>query len=376
MRKKPQHRRKLLIIIGILFLIFFGRIILEAVKFSPVFLQYLFQRDVVLHKTENRVNMLLLGVGGGTHDGPLLTDTIMYASIDPEKQKVTLISLPRDLWVPDLMAKINTAYAFGEQKQKGGGIILTKAVAEKILNQPIDYIVRIDFNGFTKAIDKMGGIDVEVERSFEDPEYPLSGKETDTCGYTGDEFEKRATDSAVIDAFPCRFEHVSFQKGLRHMDGEVALKFVRSRHAKGPEGTDFARSKRQEKVIEAFKSKIFSLGTLANPNKLMGLYDVFKESIDTNIKENEYDDFVKLAQKVQSAKINSVVFFYTPEDERGQNLVVNPPPSAEFNNQWVIIPKAGNGNFSDIQKFVACQIKEEICTFQVNNGSGKTQSSK
>lgn len=361
MRKSNVNRKKLLIIIGIIFLILFGRVLFEAVKLSPVLFQYLFQQEITLQKTEDRVNILLLGIGGGSHDGPLLTDTIMYASIDPEKQKITLVSLPRDLWVPDLQAKINTAYAFGEEKRRDGGLLLTKAVAEKILGQPVDYVVRIDFNGFTRAIDMMGGIDVDIERSFIDEEYPINGKEIDTCGYTGEEFEKRATDSAILDAFPCRFERISFMKGMQHMDGQTALKFVRSRHGKGPEGTDFARSKRQEKVIEAFKSKVFSLGTLANPNRLVGLYDLFKDSIHTNVQEDEYDDFVKLARKIEQAEVNSVVFFYTEGNTGAQSLVINPSPSAEFKNQWVIIPRAGNGNFTQIHRYVECQIKSDIC---------------
>lgn len=359
---KMRKDRKLLIVIGItVFLLLFGRLIFEAVKLSPVLIQLLFSREIELKKTEQRVNVLILGIGGERHDGPLLTDTIIYASIDPTAKKVTLISLPRDLWVPDLKAKINTAYAFGEGKKKGDGLLLIKAVIESILRQPVDYIVRIDFKGFTKAIDMVGGVDVDVERGFEDNEYPIAGKEADACGLEGEEFQKRATDSAILEAFPCRFELVSFQKGQQHMDGITALKFVRSRHAKGEEGTDIARSKRQEKVIAAFKEKVFSLGTFLNPVKLVSLYDVFKDSIDTNIQQEEYDDFIKLFQAMKNAQMKSVVFFYDSSGGKGESLMVNPLPSETFDNQWVIIPRAGNGNFSEIQKYVACEIKTGNC---------------
>jgi polyisoprenyl-teichoic acid--peptidoglycan teichoic acid transferase len=360
-----KTRKKLIIVaLVLLFIVIFGRLIVEGIKWSPVLVQYFFQKEIVLKKTEDRVNVLFLGVGGGTHDGPLLTDTIIYASIDPKLQKTTLISIPRDLWMPDLEStskKINGAYAYGEGKQKDGGLLLMKKAVEKILGQPVDYVLRIDFNGFTKAIDEVGGIDVNVERSFEDLEYPISGKETDDCGFVGDEFEKRATDSAVFEAFPCRYEHISFNQGVEHMDGDTALKFVRSRHAVGAEGTDFARAKRQEIVIAAFKKKVFSLGTILNPGKLMSLYDVFQSSIHTNVKQDEYDDFVKLAMKMKDAQTNSVVFFYSDPGSKKQGIFINPPTSVAYDNQWVLIPKMGNGNFSEVQKYVECEIKTGNC---------------
>lgn len=355
-RSLKMHKKLIVIVLLIFFVGLFGRLIVEGIKWSPVFFQYFFQKEIDLKKTEDRVNVLFLGIGGGKHDGPLLTDTIIYANIDPKLQSITLISIPRDLWLPDLKAKINTAYAYGEERKKGGGLLLTKAVVEKILNQPVDYIIRIDFNGFVKAIDMISGIDVDVEKSFEDLEYPIVGKETDTCGFAGEEFEKRATQSAIFEAFPCRYEQIYFQKGLAHMDGEKSLKFVRSRHAKGTEGTDFARSRRQDVIIKAFKDKVFSLNTLLNPGRLMSLYNVFQDSIHTNIQSQEYDDFVKLAMKVKDAQTNSVVFFYTDPYSEKQGIFINPLESAEYDNQWVLIPRLGSTNFSEVQKYVECEI--------------------
>lgn len=366
MRSFKMPRKVIIIALLLLFVGLFGRLIVEAFKWSPVFFEYFFQKEIVLKKTEDRVNVLFLGIGGGKHDGPLLTDTIIYASIDSQLQKVTLISIPRDLWVPDLKAKINTTYAFGEDKKKGSGLLLTKAAVEKILNQPVDYVLRIDFNGFIKAIDLVGGVDVKVEKSFEDLEYPISGKETDDCGFKDEEFEKRATQSAVFEAFPCRYEHISFKEGLGHMDGDKALKFVRSRHAKGSEGTDFARAKRQEMVISAFKEKVFSLNTLFSPGKLMSLYDVFQDSIHTNIEQAEYDDFIKLFRKVQDAQTNSVVFSYTDPYSDTQGILINPLESDKYNNQWVLIPRRGNGNFSEIHEHAECEIKIEDCDLPIN----------
>jgi polyisoprenyl-teichoic acid--peptidoglycan teichoic acid transferase len=359
-------RKKIIIAIILLaiFIGFFWQVIGEGIKWSPVLFQYFFQKEISLKKTEDRINVLFLGIGGGKHDGPLLTDTIIYASIDPELQKTTLISIPRDLWVPDLETankKINGVYSYGEAKQKGGGLLLAKTAVEKILGQPIDYVLRIDFNGFIKAIDEIGGIDVNVQTSFEDLEYPISGKENDTCGFMGEEFEKRATQSAVIEAFPCRYEQISFKQGVEHMNGAMALKFVRSRHAVGSEGSDFARAKRQEIVIEAFKNKVFSLNILLNPSKIMGLYSVFEDSVSTDIQQGEYDDFVKLAEKMKNAKISNVVFFYSDPYSKKQEIFVNPSTS-EYGGQWVLIPRVGNGNFTELHKYVDCEIKTGNCS--------------
>lgn len=354
-------RKKFFFVSAIILIILFGRLLFEFARLSPVFLQFFLTSEIQLKKTDQRVNILLLGIGGEQHDGPLLTDTIIYASIDPEKKKVTLVSLPRDLWIPDLKAKINIAYAFAEEKKKGGGILLAKNIVEKILNQPVDYVLRIDFRGFIKAIDLIGGIDVEIERSFEDFEYPLAGKEQDTCGFEGEEFQKRATDASVLKAFPCRFEHISFQKGVVQMNGETALKFVRSRHSKSEEGADMARSKRQEKIIQASKDKILSIGTFLNPVRLTSLYDLLRESIDTDIAEHEYDDFIKLFQKVKDAQMQSVVFFYTTEDEKPSGFLINPKRSPLYGNQWVLIPRSGNGNFLEIQNYVSCVLTKQAC---------------
>jgi polyisoprenyl-teichoic acid--peptidoglycan teichoic acid transferase len=357
------HKKRIAIfaVLFLLFSVLFGRLFFEGLKFTPVFFQYIFQKDIDLKKTDDRVNVLFLGIGGEKHEGPLLTDTIIYASIDPQNSKMTLVSLPRDLWIPQLEGKINTAYSEGEAQRKGGGIILAKSVVEKVLGQRVDYVLRIDFNGFVRAIDTLGGIDVEVERSFEDSQYPIAGKETDACGFEDEEFEKRATDSAILEAFPCRFEKISFNKGTQHMNGETALKFVRSRHGTNDEGTDFARARRQEKVIEAVKEKIFSLGTIINPQRSLGLYEVIKDSIDTDIKQDEYDDFIKLAQRMEKANVNSVVFYYTGPNEKEQGIVINPPQSEKYDNMWVIIPRAGNGNFQEIHGYIECEIKIGNC---------------
>jgi len=354
-------RKKALFVIGVALVAAIGIVVIQTSRFYPILFQLLFNREIQLKRENNNINILLLGTGGGKHEGPDLTDIIIFASISLSKNKVVLVSIPRDLWVPDLKAKINSAYAFGNSKRENGGLALIKSVAAKTLNQTVDYAVRIDFNGFVKAVDLVGGLDVNVERAFDDFEYPIEGREDDLCGNKEEDLKMLATASSQLEAFPCRYAHIHFDKVMQHMNGETALQFVRSRHAQGDEGTDFARSKRQEKVIAAFKDKIFALETLLNPVKVIGLYSTLKESIDTNIRQEEIDDFVRLGQKMEDAGIRSVVLDYGDEKEKIPGLLVNPSISNEYGNQWVLIPRIGNGNFSEIQKYVECEIKVGNC---------------
>lgn len=362
LQQNQKTRKRVFVIFGIFALLIFGRVFSGIIRYTPVLYQLLFQKEISLKKTtDDTVNILLLGIGGGKHDGPNLTDTILFASIDPKNNKVTLVSLPRDLWVPDLNAKINTAYAFGEDKQKGEGLTLAKKTVGTIIGQKIDYGFRLDFNGFIKAVDMIGGLTINVDRSFDDYEYPMQDKENDPCGHKEEELQDLATASSQLEAFPCRYEHLHFNKGITHMDGSTALKYVRSRHALGAEGSDFARSKRQEKVILAFKEKILSLNTLLNPVKLVSLYDIFKDSIDTDIKQDEYDDFIKLAQKMKKAKTQTVVLDYGDAQEVRKGLLINPPLSDDYKGQWVIIPRNGASDYAEIQNYVACQIEKGNC---------------
>lgn len=358
----PKKNKKILyFIIGLILLAFVVKAISIGYRFVPFLFELTFNRNIELKQNDNQINILLMGIGGGSHEGPNLTDTIIFASINPKLNKVNLISLPRDLWIPDLKTKLNVAYAQGEAKRKGGGLVLSEAVVSKILNKDVDYGLRIDFNGFVRAIDLLEGLDIDVERSFDDYEYPVEGKENDLCGHNEEELPELATASSQLEAFPCRYKHLHFNKGTQHMNGEKALEYVRSRHAEGNEGSDFARSRRQEKVITAFKDKIFSLQFLANPGKLFNFYSIIKESIDTDIKDTEFDDFVRLLDKAKESKIQNSIIDAGDEETKREGLLINPDMSEEYEYQWVLIPRIGNGNFSEIQKYIDCELKAGNC---------------
>jgi len=172
-----------------------------------------------LPQLSGRTNLVLLGTGGEGHEGPDLADTVIFISIKLDTGQATLISIPRDVWVPSMRAKINSAYHYGFEKQATpGGLLLAKSAVSESVGQPVHFVVKIDFSAFVKAIDILGGIDINIDRSFTDDQYPIPGKENDACG--GDPQTK------------CRYETLSFSDGPQHMDGSEALKFVRSRRWK------------------------------------------------------------------------------------------------------------------------------------------------
>lgn len=282
-------------------------------------------KDTDLKSINGRTNTLLLGIGDPAHDGPNLSDTMIVVSIDLKSKDTVLISIPRDVWVPSLKEKINTAYAIGEAKQKGGGFILAKASTSEILNLPIHYAARVNFSGFKKAIDLVDSIDINVDDTFDDYKYPIEGKENDQCD--GDL------------EYKCRYEHIHFDKGLQRMDGQTSLKYVRSRYAEGLEGTDFARSRRQQKILLALKNKILSLETFLTPGKISKLMEIFGDNIDTDIDLVDASKFAKLLTKVDMEKTRSFILDTGDEKTERAGLLVNPPISAEHKGAWVLIPR-------------------------------------
>lgn len=177
------------------------------------------------------INVLLLGTDARPDDvGPPLTDTLILLTLDPRSGTVGMLSLPRDLWLPipnmDTTTKINTAYRLGENnKYPGGGAQLAKDTVSSFIGQPVQYYARISFGGFVEVMDIIDGVEVVVPNTIHDEEYP-------TADYGVETFH--------LDAGP------------QHMDGETALKYVRTRHS----DSDYGRARRQQQVIRAVSDKV------------------------------------------------------------------------------------------------------------------------
>jgi polyisoprenyl-teichoic acid--peptidoglycan teichoic acid transferase len=277
-----------------------------------------------------RTNILVMGKAGGIHDGPDLTDTMMLVSVSLTSPDVKIISIPRDTWIPEIRAKINSAYYWGNQKKPGDGITFAKAITQIVVGVPIQYGALIDFSGFKDVIDEIGGIEVDVENSFTDYYYPIAGRENDTCGGNDPEYM-------------CRYETLSFTQGKLLMSGDMALKFVRSRHADGIEGTDVAREARQQKVIAAIKNKFSDKNTYTNIGKDLAISKVILKSIETDL---DYPTATIVARRVYDSR-NSINSYLIPPD-----FLINPPVSSRYDMQSVFTPRLGNGRWEEINKWV------------------------
>ncbi|KKU13681.1 MAG: Cell envelope-related transcriptional attenuator [Microgenomates group bacterium GW2011_GWC2_45_8] len=270
-----------------------------------------------LRTDAGRTNVVFLGVGGDSHPGGDLTDSMIIFSYSHATRALTLVPLPRDIWVPSLAAKINTAYHYG-------GIPLTKSTTSELVGLPIHYAVTLDFQGFERMIDAVGGIDVEVKRTLDDYLYPIPGQET-------------------AEPESARYEHLHFESGPLHLDGATALKFARSRHAVGEEGTDFARSTRQEQVIVAFKNKLLSSSTLLSLSTLQSLFGNLQNSLVTDMNNLEIGAFIRIFLDYSKGDTPSRSLDLT-------GLFVSPKSTAPYSGQWVLIPKTSQG---DIHTYVA-----------------------
>lgn len=272
---------------------------------------------------EKRTNILLLGAGGENHEGTMLTDTIIIFSINYEEDspRIALISIPRDLYVnlKDFgNTKINSIYAI----DKENGLDESRAIQaiSNISGLPIHYFVRVDFEGFVKAIDALGGIEVNIEHSFVDEKYP-----TDNFGY----------------------QTISFEKGLNHMNGATALKFSRSRYgivtdnSGAFEANDAARAKRQQQILYASKEKFLSLGTIINPSKINQLLNILGNHVKTDLELLEIINLANLARNISSADVNN----YVLDDSPNGLLYASQSPDGSF----IFLPKTNN--FQEIHYF-------------------------
>lgn len=278
---------------------------------------------------DGRVNILLLGKGGPGHEAPDLTDTILIASIDPIHKEAALLSLPRDFYISKASNhKLNAVYSDAKQKSiyKGNntekaeedGLEAVESTIEGILGIPMHYHAMVDFTGFKKAIDTVGGIDINVET----PVY----------------------DNMHINGKPYL---LNVKTGMEHFDGTRALMYARSRKtsARG----DFDRSERQRLVLIAMQNKIFTLGTFGNPLKLNQLFDAFGDHVRTNITVNEMLRLYEIGGEIKPDKVESVGLADPPNDYI---------TTGNLNGISIVKPKAGLSDYSEIQNFVRNKLRD------------------
>jgi len=395
-RRKVGRRSPLrfLVVLGLVVALGFGLSKLSWASFlTPLSVVSNILNQSGLETTDGRTNFLVLGVDtrlGSASGSATLTDTIIFASISQKDKNVKVISLPRDLWVPlgdGWSGKINAAYSVG------GGVEAAKAVVEKVLGVPIHYYVLIGFKGFEEAIDILGGVMVDVKQAFDDYYYPIPGMEEAWCpeeenlskatplgedqlselgekegdaseaigeernavreegGTGGEEAQPEAPGAADKEeerTHPCRWQHVHFDAGPQIMDGVTALQFVRSRHALGPEGGDFARARRQQQLLMAVKDKVLSLEVFSSPSKLKELYEAYRNTVETNVGLLQTEQLLRWARGLHDEDIQAFVL----DDGRGNapRLLVAPQDRSLYGGAYVLVPRAGD--FSQVHAFV------------------------
>jgi LCP family protein required for cell wall assembly len=223
---------------------------------------------------------LLLGTDKRVGEvGPSRTDTMILATIDPQTKTAAMLSIPRDLWVaiPGYSEnRINVAHFLGERDNyPGGGPALAKKTVQYTLGVPVHYYVRIDFEGFERVIDAIGGITIDVKEAIHDTKYP-----DNNYGYMT----------------------VDISAGVQHMDGKTALQYARARHG----SSDFDRAHRQQEVLKAIRDKVLSLNIPLT--RIPEILKLVGDSVQTDLSLNEMYALAKVGREltgdIQSAVID------------------------------------------------------------------------
>lgn len=287
-------------------------------------------------------NILLMGQGDVSHPGGGLTDSINVLHLDTNQKKAALIFLPRDLWVnlSDNSGKIKLNEAYFK-----GGFSEAEKVASAITNLPIQYAITVDFNGFAQIIDGLGGIEITIDRSFDDYFYPVKGKELELCGKTPEEVAKLSQTLSGFELekqFPCRYEHLHFDAGPTKVNGATALKFARSRHS-AQDGSDYARGAIQQVILVGIKNKLISLEALKSVDKW-------------------FNKFIKLVKTDLDLEAVKAIASYIINPESYQVTNVVPSESnilkaeKSTSGQFILVPKAGENNWRELQDLIKKQI--------------------
>ncbi len=279
-------------------------------------------------------NVVLFGYGGAGHDGGGLTDSIIVAHIDTNTKKYILISIPRDMWISG-GRKINAEASVNGYQGASSAI-------GSITGLSINNYIAVDFSNYSKIIDNLGGVDVEVPTSFTDTLYPIEGEENNTCGKTENEIntlEAQYSDFNLEKQFTCRYETISYQQGPATLDGTAALKFVRSRHG----DSDFGRSARQFAVLTGIKNKLLTLHSLSKLDSTIGLlFDMVKTDLTLGKIKTLMEVFGD-----GSAYTTSEIHLTT------ENVLTEGKSQA---GAYILYPKAGVNNFSSIQSYISNSI--------------------
>ncbi len=208
------------------------------------------QPDTQAWDGRSRVVVALFGLTQRTTE-PARTDTILVLTLDPARRQASLLSVPRDLWV-DI-----PSYGYGKLAiaYEVGGPRLAVYTLQRELGIPIDYYAALTFTGFTRLVDALGGVTIDVPQELKDAQYPC----LTTTAY------------CPIDIKP----------GVQHLDGATALEFVRERHAFAQQ--DLARVQDQQAFLAALRHQALTPSTLL---RAPGLLPLVRRELITDLPYN------------------------------------------------------------------------------------------
>ncbi len=288
-----------------------------------------------------RVNILLLGTDKRVSEtGPSRTDTMILATIDPQTKVAGMLSIPRDLWVtiPGYSEnRINVAHFLGERdKYPGGGPALAKKTVQYTLGIPVHYYVRVNFEGFERIIDAIGGVTIDVTEAIHDTKYPDSN-----YGYMT----------------------VDIPAGVQKMDGKTALQYARARHG----SSDFNRARRQQAVLKALLAKVKSLDIPLT--RIPEILKLVGDSVQTDLSLTEMYTLAKvgreLAGDIQSAVIDENMTTPQTTPDGASVLVPNTTKIRELVNALFGGPAPTASPALSEQEWIA----EEAAKVEVQNGT-------
>lgn len=216
------------------------------------------KREVSAESLVDNVSVLIIGVDDSSKRGfndSSRSDALLLATFNKEKKSIKLLSIPRDsyVYIPEVgkKDKINHAHAFG-------GPVATIETVEKLLDIPVDYYVKLNFNAFIDIIDALDGIEVEVPYTFS---------------------EQNSKDQANA---------ITLQKGLQHLNGEQALALARTRKL----DSDVERGKRQQEIVKAMINKAISAGSIS---KYGDVIDAIGKNMETDMTFDHFKAFFSYA---------------------------------------------------------------------------------
>lgn len=269
--------------------------------------------------------VLLLGKGGENHDGGDLTDTIMIGQILNTEKQINLISIPRDFLVFDekgYYSKINSVYrhTLNQGKTEAEAIKVLQDKITEITGIKFDYYAEIDFAGFVKIVDTIGGVEVDVTESIDDPYYP------------GPNYS---------------YQRFVLPAGIQTLNGETALKYARSRYTSV--GGDLDRSRRQQQILGNLKNKVFSLNPILDAPKLLSMFGIARETIKTDLSLTDMKNFYDTYQDSKDYTMKSLVI--------GNNLLKGNLKEGyrQFGSArgYIIEPRLSEQNYLEIQEEIS-----------------------